>query len=283
MTALRLPLPSTTPSAPTPSEPAPSEPTEHPPQLAVLFDRPQKPRDDSLVVLYCHGFASTQSGEKADYFRRRFLDAGIAFCSFDFRGHGESSGEITDISMSRNLEDVGAVHAFLKEQGFTRLLLFGSSMGGAVSSWYASLHPEAVAGAIFIAPGLEMADGLLRSVGPDKAAAWREEGRILFEHELGGYWLSWQLIEDLRAYSRFRLARTYRTPTLIFQGMQDQTVDWRSVVDFADGSEAAVTVSLYSDGDHRLLGRLPAMWRQAEIFLGEIGVFDAPPSDLKED
>ncbi|MEM1182580.1 MAG: alpha/beta fold hydrolase [Acidobacteriota bacterium] len=243
-------------------------------RLAVTLDRPSSPRAGAPAVLYCHGFASSQSGEKAEFLRRRFTDSGLAFCSFDFRGHGDSDGDMFDLSMSRNLADVAAVHAYLESEGFARILLFGSSMGGAVASWYACRRPEVVDAAIHIAPGLEMSEGLLRLVGTENAAAWRRDGKTVFAHELGDYELSWRLIEDLRDYPRSRLARTYRTPTLIFQGMQDASVSWRSVVDFADAVGQGVAIHLFADGDHRLLGKLPYMWQLIDAFLTEHGLLE---------
>lgn len=240
--------------------------------LAYDLHRPDEPVDPRRCVLYCHGFASNRSGEKASYFRDRFLDAGLAFCRFDFRGHGESGGELRNLTLSRNLDDLRRMHDLLRSEGFERLVLFGSSMGGGSCTWYAAHNPEEIDAAIHIAPGLEMDRGLLRRVGPAKAEEWRRTGTVLFEHELGPKELDWELIEDLRTYDRQALGSLYRTPTLIFQGVADATVDWRSVADFVEACEGrAVHLHLVADGDHRLIDRLPLLWQLSLNFLVDRG------------
>ena len=186
--------------------------------LAIRLDEAPEPQDAELCGLYLHGFASSQSGEKVDFFRRRFRRLGLPFCSFDFQGHGESGGEMVNLSLSRNIADIGQVCGFLADSGYRRLVLFGSSMGGASGLWYAALHPEAVAATISIAPALDMQTTLLTAVGPELAASWQQEGRIALEHPLGVFDLDWGLIEDLRSHGLDRLCSNYRVPGLIFQG-----------------------------------------------------------------
>src|SRR5262245_52123897 len=106
-------------------------------------------------ILYCHGLGSSQSGEKADFFRSRAVAAGWRFCSFDFRGHGASGGALEGWSVSRNLADVDRVWGFLAERGWRRAALLGSSMGGGAALWWAARHPERVVAAAVIAPALD--------------------------------------------------------------------------------------------------------------------------------
>lgn len=235
-------------------------------RLACRLDLPAGGGD--LVLLYCHGFASSQRGSKADYFRERALAAGLAFASFDFRGHGESGGGMFELTLDRNLEDLGLVHRELLARGLSRVVLLGSSMGAGSAIAFAGLFPEKVAAAVHVAPALEMDRGLLRLVGAEKARSWEETGSVLFEHELGAYELSWRIIENLRGHDFARLAATYRTPTLMLQGMRDSSVDWRAVADFcASARQAEVELHLFANGDHRLLEQLPALWELAEVFL----------------
>jgi pimeloyl-ACP methyl ester carboxylesterase len=152
--------------------------------LAVRFDRPLQDGPLRPCILYLHGFGSQQSGEKADFFRRRALEAGFAFCSFDFQGHGQSGGDFGSLTLTRNLEDVARVHAFLRARGQERLILVGSSMGGGTALWYSALHPEEIAAGLHIAPALELDRGLLDWAGEEGARRWQETGTIHYENDL---------------------------------------------------------------------------------------------------
>ena len=50
-------------------------PLAGPNSLAARLDEPEGGAHDGTVVLYLHGFGSSQEGEKADLFRRHFLAA----------------------------------------------------------------------------------------------------------------------------------------------------------------------------------------------------------------
>lgn len=85
--------------------------------------------------------------------------------------------------------------------------------------------------------------------------------------------LSWRLIEDLESYDPDHLREIYRTPTLILQGGRDETVSWRTVVDFAAGCrQRSIELNLMTDGDHRMVDRLPYLGRLALDFLEARGV-----------
>jgi pimeloyl-ACP methyl ester carboxylesterase len=244
-----------------------SRPPSH---LSCRLDLPAAGADAAL--LYCHGFASSQEGTKAEFFRARALEAGLAFCSFDFQGHGASGGSMFDLTLDRNLEDLGRVHDALLARGLSRIVLLGSSMGAGSGLYFAARRPQSIVAAVHVAPALEMDRGLLRLVGEKKALLWEEQGSILFEHELGAYDLSWGIIENLRGYDQGELFERYRIPTLLIQGQRDSSVDWRSVAEFAARAGGAVELHLFADGDHRLVDRLPALWQLAECFLRRQGV-----------
>jgi pimeloyl-ACP methyl ester carboxylesterase len=239
--------------------------------LAVRFDPP--PRADASghpSILYLHGFGSEQSGEKAEFFRRRALDAGLGFCSFDFQGHGQSGGDLTGLTLTRNLEDVARVHALLRSRGHERLILVGSSMGGGTALWYSALHPEGIAAGLHIAPALEMHQGLLAWAGEEGTRRWQETGTLHYENDLVSCELGWGLIEDLRAHSMDRLLAEYRTPCLLLQGKRDTTVGWRGVADFATRCTfPGIELHLFADGDHRLTDRKERLWDlMGEFLLG---------------
>jgi len=236
--------------------------------LAVRFGPPREGAGDRPCFLYLHGFGSEQSGEKAEFFRARALEAGFGFCSFDFQGHGRSGGDMTGLTLTRNLEDMARAHAFLRDRGCGRLILLGSSMGGGTALWYSALHPEEIVAGLHIAPALELEKGLLAWAGPERARRWEETGTIPFQNEFVTCDLGWGLIEDLRAHPTETLLARYRTPALLIQGKLDTSVSWKSVAEFATCCAfQEIELHLFADGDHRLTDRKERLWELMVEFL----------------
>lgn len=226
-----------------------------------------------FCVLYMHGFASSRLGDKVGFFRRRFQRLGVPFCGFDFQGHGASGGGMLDLSLSRNVADVGRVRRFLADRGYRRLVLFGSSMGGAAALWSAAEDPSGVAATIAIAPALEMHRTLRARVGEARWQHWQREGRLELEHPRGTFELGWDVVADWCSHPIEQLVASYGVPALIFQGKNDDSVDWRKVVDFVTGCRyEGLELALFADGDHRLTDRLDHLWRLTASFLEERGL-----------
>jgi hypothetical protein len=76
--------------------------------------------------------------------------------------------------------------------------------------------------------------------------------------------LDYSFFEDTSRYDAFNAP--VRQPTLIFQGLKDASVDYRTVEQFAR-TRPNVTLSLVDD-DHQLIASLPRIWIDVQDFLG---------------
>lgn len=216
------------------------------------------------AILYLHGFGSSQSGEKAERFRRRAVRDGFAFASIDFRGHGASGGALEALTMTRNLEDVAVARRWLAGLGRERVALLGSSMGGAVAFWHAALEPDGVDAVAAIAPAIGMGRALERWAGPEGLETWRRAGRRRLVTELVDCDLGWELVADLRRYPPEALARRFAKPALAIQGKRDDSVDWEDVAQLVTAlPPGRLDLRLIEEGDHRLLDRLDDFWVSA--------------------
>lgn len=75
-----------------------------------------------------------------------FTNAGIATIRFDFSGCGKSSGNISDTTISRRIEELSKVVDFSKNHPALgkRFGILGSSLGGFVALLFAAEHPVQV-------------------------------------------------------------------------------------------------------------------------------------------
>jgi len=236
--------------------------------LAVRLDRPAADPAAGWCFLYLHGFGSKQSGEKADHVRASALAAGLPFCSLDFRGHGESDGELRTTTLGRNLEDVARVRRHLAAEGYPDVVLIGSSMGGATALLHAVEAPAGVAACLLIAPAVGLARQLGRLSDSGRLETWRRDGTTRFATEQVEADLDWAFAEDLARRDFQEVARSLAVPALILQGRKDASVDFRDVLDFAAAAPPGlVDLVLYGDGDHRLADRLDELWRRMLDFL----------------
>ncbi len=239
-----------------------------PSHLAFRLDRLPGDGMAGRTLLYLHGFGSTQAGEKSAFFRQAALAAGWCFASFDFQGHGASGGEIGRLTLSRNLADLERVVRELGARGQGPLVLVGSSMGGLTGLWFAATNPHLVAAGLYVAPAVDLGSRTERRLGPEGLARWQRDGALSVETELVRCDMHWDFVADLRRYPTAELARRHATPSLVFQGQRDDSVDWREVAAFAGEAVAGtVELHLFPEGDHRLLAQKPEIWARSLEFL----------------
>jgi len=100
-------------------------------------------RKNPPYVIACHGLFSTMHSNKFTTIADTFTKAGIATIRFDFSGCGKSSGNISNTTISRRIEELSKVVDFSKNHPVLakKFGILGSSLGGYVSLFFAAEHP----------------------------------------------------------------------------------------------------------------------------------------------
>ncbi len=211
------------------------------------------------AVIYLHGFASSPESTKASYFATRLSERGLPLIAPDF-----NHPDFRTLTMTRMLAQLASV---IDDAG-GRVALIGSSLGAAVALLAAARQAAAVDRLILLAPAVMLARPGHSLLPPDRISHWQHQGVMAFQHHAYGEerLLDYTFYEDSLQHDVFDLEFTQ--PTLIFQGLRDAVVDYRSVERFARG-RSNVTLSLLDD-DHQLSASLPRMWTSIEDFLGLI-------------
>lgn len=217
------------------------------------------------AIVWLGGFKSDMTGTKAAHLADWAQRTGRAFVRFDYFGHGASSGDFREGTISRWLDDALAVIDALTEGP---LVLVGSSMGGWIATLAALRRPARIQGIVYIAPALDMTEALM----------WAQfTPEIRNEIETSGEWsrpsaydpvpypITARLIEDGRKHLLLGGPIGLDCPVRILHGEDDPDVPWRhslKLIDALTGRD--VVLSLIKGGDHRLstpadLARLEAM------------------------
>ncbi|HKQ73341.1 MAG TPA: alpha/beta fold hydrolase [Blastocatellia bacterium] len=203
------------------------------------------------VIVFAHGFGSVRSGEKSVALETECARRGWAFAACDFRGHGESDGTMPGLRGRRLIEDLDVVTREAANRGGSPLFLFGSSMGGWASAWFAAKHPGRVAACAFVAPAFRFLEW--KRLREAERSEWRRTGRLRVRNEFVDVEIDYGLTADANDYPFETLAAEFRAPAIIFHGMADETVPYSLSVEFAESCPVPeIELALFKSGDHRL-------------------------------
>lgn len=207
-------------------------------------------------VVYLHGFASSPRSSKAGYLADRLLACGVTMRCPDFNGD-----DFSTLTMTRMLTQLEAEVSALPRGPVT---LVGSSLGGTLAVLAADRVPR-VSNLVLLAPAVMFAKPGHHLLPPERLEIWRRDGRMPFFHY--GYGedrdLDVAFYEDSLRYQP--MDAVVVQPALIYQGLRDASVDYRTVEQFAK-RRPHVRLTLLDD-DHSLAASLPAIWEGVRSFV----------------
>jgi pimeloyl-ACP methyl ester carboxylesterase len=211
-------------------------------------------------VFFLHGFGSSPQSTKAGYLARRLVPHGITLRIPDF-----NQPEFATMTMTRMLDQLTDELAAPGNAGGP-VALVGSSLGGTLAILAAARLVPQVDRMVLLAPAVMFAKEGHHLLAPERIEEWRRRGATAFFHH--GYHedrlLNYTFYEDSIHHDAFEVS--FPQPTLIFQGLRDASVDFRTVEAFAR-PRPNVTLSLLDD-EHQLVASLPRIWDEVEPFLG---------------
>jgi pimeloyl-ACP methyl ester carboxylesterase len=209
-------------------------------------------------IFYLHGFASSPKSTKVRYFSDRLWEHGLNLRCPDF-----NQPDFSTLTLTRML---GQLATELAPLDGDRTTLIGSSLGGTLAILAAARFPLQVDRLVLLAPAVMFAKPGHHLLPPERVEEWRRRGALPFFHyaESAERELNFAFYEDSLEYDAFNAA--IGQPALIFQGLRDQSVDYRTVEAFAK-TRPNVTLSLVED-DHQLIASLPRIWNDMQPFLG---------------
>ena len=129
---------------------------------ATLFLRrwnPDRVQSEKIAILILHGITAYSGPyEMAGI---PFAENGYTTFGLDYRGHGLSSGNRGDTpGTQRWIRDMAETVAYIKELGFSKVVVLGHSLGVAAAFSLANAIPSEIAGMVLLSGAYEGREGL---------------------------------------------------------------------------------------------------------------------------
>ena len=211
-------------------------------------DRPGK----APAVVFLPGFNSAMTGGKAGYLDELCARAGHRCVRFDYRGHGDSGGQLEDGSVQQWYADASFIYDHL---ALDEVVLVGSSMGTWIALLLARRIGVKVRGLVGIAGAVDFTAHARDRLSPEQAAELAEVGITYRPSRYGDgpYPLTERMLEEGNAQRILGTGLELACPVHLFHGMNDPDLPWEHVLEIANGITASsLEITLVSDGDHRL-------------------------------
>ncbi len=186
-------------------------------------------------VIICHGLFSSKESKKYLAIAERFTREGLAVIRFDFSGCGESSGSISETTVSRRLQELEEVAGFASchpELG-DKFGLLGSSLGGFICLVFASRHPVQAISVWATPYDLEEAG---KNMPKEKLAVLRQE-----------------FFADAEKYSLSSVLSKTGVVQVI-HGKKDAIVPWQHSKEIFSRVQEPKELEIFPEGDHAMSG-----------------------------
>lgn len=206
------------------------------------------------------------------------------FCSFDYRGHGLSSGKFEDCTLTDWIRDASDIldHVLLTtKEDRKRVVLVGSSMGAWISIHLALRYnksgsgnstkaecPVPIAGILGIASGPDFLQDFYSLSSVEQKAEWKSNGIVHLPSRYGDpYPIPWSLVEDAAQHWGILLSTkpilskespvaselSVRCPVRLLHGKCDEDISWEKsdeLVSLLKGSIPENNKSKYATGSN---------------------------------
>ena len=204
----------------------------------------------AVTVLYLGGFCSDMEGTKATLLHEWAQFNRINFVRFDYRGHGQSSGEFVDFGIDDWVDDAIAI---INHVIGGPVLLVGSSMGGWVGASLLKRCPQKIHSFIGIAAAPDFTEEFYHLKFSDAQRAIVDNGGVveLPSGHLEPYKIGKPLIEGGQKSAIFGEPLKFDGPIRLFQGMRDISVPYERAINLSLHIECDdLRLELVKNADH---------------------------------
>ncbi|NLT20409.1 MAG: alpha/beta hydrolase [Syntrophomonadaceae bacterium] len=221
-------------------------------RLAVLKNIPAT--EISHILIACHGFrGGKENAGKITLLAEKLSQIGIGLVAFDFEGSGESEGEFSRLTISKqaqNLKDV--IRSVYKEYKLP-IILLGRSLGG-TTVLAGGTDEDVVAAYILWSTPVQLRETFSKIMG-DAYNQMENGNGLLIRDENGAFRLEPDFIQDFSNHNMNKyFEQIGNRPVLVIHGQSDEIVKPINATGIAQAVKHA-SINIIEGADHRFSGQ----------------------------
>lgn len=201
----------------------------------------------NLDLVYFHGFYSSIDSKKCKFFENFCRENKINFTALNYLGHGNSSGNVEDFTVSDWLKNIELV---IDKCCHKNLVFLGSSMGSWLSLLTAIKYKNRVKGVVAMSSAI---DFLTESVAP-YVKNFNDDIILKIPNKEGEFVnvITKKLWDDGIKYTLLSNEKIdLNCPIRFIHGMQDILIDYKIILKFMEKVESNdVKLTLLKDANH---------------------------------
>lgn len=220
-------------------------------------------------VVVCHGFTGSKEGGGKAMAMADALAAqtGFSFLLFDFAGNGQSEGQFEDLTLTRQIQDLGAVIDWCQKQDRAPVVTMGRSFGGSTVLAQAARDSRVHAVCTWAAP-VHLAD-LFSAV----ILSETEDGRVILADENGTVHLKKEFARDLARHDLLQAgADISPRPLLIIHGEYDDVVSVKEAEELYAAAAEPRELHIIPRADHQFSATAKQVWEIVGRWLNTLQV-----------
>lgn len=194
---------------------------------AAVFSDPNHSTETPVVILAAGSNSGKDLAYTSTYGEKRLNSQGFATLRFDAYGLGESTGDKTEVTLTKDVQGLIDIVAYIRNKlGYQRVSAIGTSYGGQTTLLAAArLNPsfECLALRAPVSNYKAQEDDKL---GPEGIAKWKAEGDWHWPGKADpNLRVKYAFYEDASQYNSWEEAPDIHIPVLIVHGDKDEAVD----------------------------------------------------------
>lgn len=212
----------------------------------------KKSNGANVSVVFLIGYNSDSLGKKALYIELLRKKLGFEYLRFDYSGHGKSSGDIQDRTLSDWIYESRVI---IKKKTNHPIILIGSSMGGWISLILAKSLNKNLLGILGIATAANFTTNIIEKLTKKQKLLYKENNFIKLKsiYKKDGYIFTKKFIDDSKKYCFSKKSFRLNCKIIFLYGKEDASVIYETqlnLMKIIDSKEISLIVSRSSD--HRM-------------------------------